>query len=121
LPCCCAVGTYKDLHAAIRERDLAVLAVHGRKERNPAAPNTLLPASNYSKQEVAAAAAELLQRVRGSGSVCLDPHACSYRLCMAQAVLMQHVVILGGTQLHPNLRAACRVGVLVEHMLMIVS
>jgi hypothetical protein len=54
------------VRTAIRERDLAVLAVHGRKERNPAAPNTLLPASSYSKQEVAATAAELLQRVRGA-------------------------------------------------------
>jgi hypothetical protein len=26
-PRCCAVGVYDDLHAAIRERDLAVLAV----------------------------------------------------------------------------------------------
>ena len=31
---------------------------------------------------------------------------------------MQRVVILGCTQLHPKLRAAWRVGVLVEHMLM---
>jgi hypothetical protein len=66
--CCCAVGTYADLHTAIRERDLGVLAVHGRKEQNPAAPATLLPASSYSEQEVAAAAAKLQQRVRGAGT-----------------------------------------------------
>jgi hypothetical protein len=65
LPCCRAVGTYTDVRTAIRERDLAVLAVHGRKERNPAAPTTLLPVSSYSEQEVAATAAELQQRVRG--------------------------------------------------------
>jgi hypothetical protein len=54
---------FDDLHTAIRERDLAVLAVHGRKERNPAAPGTLLPASSYSEQEVAATAVKLQQRV----------------------------------------------------------
>jgi hypothetical protein len=83
LLCCCpralpyyrAVGTYKDLRAAIRERDLAVLAVHGRKDRNPAAPVTLLPVSSYSDQEVAATAAELLQRVRGAGRTRLQPLA----------------------------------------------
>ena len=64
--CCCAVGTYADLRTAIKERDLAVLAVHGRKEWNPAAPATLRPASSYTEQEVEAAAAELLQRVRGA-------------------------------------------------------
>ena len=54
------------MRTAIRERDLAVLAVHGRKERNPAAPITLLPVSSYNEQEVAATAAELQQRVRGA-------------------------------------------------------
>ena len=65
--CCCAVGTYGDLRKAIRERDLAVLAVHGRKEWNPAAPDTLLPGSSYSSQEVEAAAVKLQQWVRGAG------------------------------------------------------
>jgi hypothetical protein len=54
------------LRTAIRERDLAVLAVHGKKERNPAAPATLLPASSYSEQEVVATAAALQQRVCGA-------------------------------------------------------
>jgi hypothetical protein len=62
--CWCAVGMYEDLRTAIRERDLAVLAVHGRKERNRAAPATLLPGSSYSDQEVAATAVKLQQRVR---------------------------------------------------------
>jgi hypothetical protein len=66
LPCCGAVGRYADLRTAIRERDLAVLAVHGRKERNPAAPATLLPASSYSDQEVAATAVKLQQKVGGA-------------------------------------------------------
>jgi hypothetical protein len=65
-PCCCAVGMYDDLRTAIRERDLAVLAVHGRKEQNAAAPATLLPASSYSQQEVAATAVKLQKRVRGA-------------------------------------------------------
>jgi hypothetical protein len=58
---------YDDLRVAIRERDLAVLAVHGRKEANPAAPATLLPASTYSQQDVAATAVSLQDRVRGAG------------------------------------------------------
>jgi hypothetical protein len=55
------------LHAAIRERDLAVLAVHGRQEANPAAPATLLPASSYSEQDVVATAVKLQQKVGGAG------------------------------------------------------
>jgi hypothetical protein len=58
---------FDDLRTAIRERDLAVLAVHGRQEQNAAAPATLLPAGSYSKQDVAAAAVKLQQRVRGMG------------------------------------------------------
>ena len=62
--CCCpAVGSYTDLRTAIRERDLAVLAMHGRQEANSAAPATLRPASSYSKQEVQAAAFKLQQQV----------------------------------------------------------
>jgi hypothetical protein len=46
-----------------------VLAVHGRKEANAAGPDTLLPASSYSGQEVATAAAELQKKV-GGATVC---------------------------------------------------
>jgi hypothetical protein len=65
--CCFSVGSYKDLPTAIRERDLAVLAVHGRKEANLATPATLRPASNYSQQEVQAAAVKLQKKVGGAG------------------------------------------------------
>jgi hypothetical protein len=61
-----AVGCYKSLRTAIRERDLAVLAVHGRKEWNLAAPDTLLPAKRYSEPHVKATAAVLMQQVRGT-------------------------------------------------------
>jgi hypothetical protein len=54
---------FDDLRTAIKERDLAVLVVHGRKERNPAAPATLLPASSYSQQDVEATAVKLQQKV----------------------------------------------------------
>jgi hypothetical protein len=76
----CIVGTYREARTAIRERDLAVLVVHGRRERNAAAPATLLPASSYSDQEVAATAVKLQQQVglalgsevltRGDGTKC---------------------------------------------------
>jgi hypothetical protein len=59
-----AVGTYLGLHAAIKLRDLAILAMHGRQEANPAAPATLLPASSYSNQQVQVAAAKLQIQVR---------------------------------------------------------
>jgi hypothetical protein len=64
--CCCAVGRCKDLPTAIRQRDLAVLAVHGRKERNPAAPATLMPVSRYSEREVKAVAVALQKKVGGA-------------------------------------------------------
>jgi hypothetical protein len=59
VPCCCAVGTYYDLRTAIRERDLAVLAIYGRKEVSLPATATLLPASSYSDADVKAAAVKL--------------------------------------------------------------
>jgi hypothetical protein len=61
------------------ERDLAVLAVHGTPERNSVSPATLLPASSYSEQEVAATAVKLQQKVRGAGTACvvLTPAAAS--------------------------------------------
>jgi hypothetical protein len=67
--CCPAVGMYTDLRKAIRERDLAVLAMHGRQEANSAAPATLRPASSYSEQEVQAAAFKLQQQVCRAGGV----------------------------------------------------
>jgi hypothetical protein len=66
VPCCCAVGTYYDLRTAIRERDLAVLAVHGRQEVSTPTTATLLPASGYSDEDVKAAAVKLQRRVRGA-------------------------------------------------------
>jgi hypothetical protein len=57
---------YHDLHTAIRERDLAVLAVHGRQEVSVPATATLLPASSYSDEEVKAQAVKLQRRVRGA-------------------------------------------------------
>jgi hypothetical protein len=61
-----AVGTYTSLRTAIRERDLAVLAMYGRQEANLGAPATLLPTKRYSESYVKAAAAELHQRVSGA-------------------------------------------------------
>jgi hypothetical protein len=83
LICCCAVGQYADLRTAIRQRDLAVLAVHGRKERNSAAPATLLPASSYSQQQVAAAVAWLHEKVSGRGQGLILALVCSCYMCMA--------------------------------------
>lgn len=118
LPCCRAVGTYADLRTAIRERDLAVLAVHGRKERNPAAPATLRPVSSYSDQEVKATAAALQQRVCEAGQAwvtlmlaaasCAWPKQCSSRL----------LGILGGTASRKFAcsllcRIACRASIIV--------
>jgi hypothetical protein len=61
-----AVDTYLGLHAAIKLRDLAILAMYGRQEAHPAAPATLLPGSSYSDQQVQAAAAKLQIQVRGT-------------------------------------------------------
>mgnify|MGYP001807158304 CR=1 FL=1 len=61
-----AVGTYTSLRTAVRERDLAVLAMYDRQEANLGAPATLLPAKRYSQSYVKAAAAELHQMVSGA-------------------------------------------------------
>jgi hypothetical protein len=97
---CSAVGTYSDLRKAIRERDLAVLAVHGRTGWNPAAPATLLPASSYSDQEVQATAAELHEKVGGArfGSL-LSLEACAgcdlnWHACACALYRHEHVVYL---------------------------
>jgi hypothetical protein len=58
-----------------------VVAVHGRKEANRTAPATLLPASSYSEQEVAATVAKLQQRVDGALGWVLAFTVCGVAAC----------------------------------------
>ena len=110
--CCCAVGTYADLHTAIRERDLAVLAVHGRKEWNPAAPATLLPAGSYSEQEVAATAARLHEKVTGAGQGVIHTLVCSgYIQWLRQCPASKNALaMIGAAQMHSSLVIQACVG-----------
>jgi hypothetical protein len=62
-PFALAVGSNLGLHATLKLRDLAILAVHGRHEANPAAPATLLPSGSYSNQQVQRVAAKLQVQV----------------------------------------------------------